>query len=260
MIRRLLFGILALPSLWAGNGHATSIVALRSPDSVVIAADSLLTIRNTAGADIRKSECKIFQSGDLFYSFSGFYKDPARAFDVSSLVSEILRQGGSFDAVSERAAQGVVDAMKGDLQRIKGEYPALYEKYFGNATGPLLQLLFATYRDGVPRIAVYDIMEAAGSSAEIVLRYGRRSCPGDCRTQDTTAYFMTDMRPIENFLKHNKLVSRSPEDTAKFLVELVINAHTPFTGPPVDVLRIDRSGAAWVEHKPQCPDIAPLGH
>jgi hypothetical protein len=256
MIRRLLYGILLAQPVLAGNCFATSIVAIRSPDSVAIAADSMLTIRHGADKDTTRSECKIFHSGNIFFSFAGFYKDPGRGFDIVAIVSDALGQGVSFGVAADKAAVVVVDAMKDEVRRIRTEAPALYVKYFEAKTGPLLQILFAAYEDGVPRVAVYDIKKTAGPTADIALGYDRNTCPGNCNVKDTVAYFLTDMRPIEEYMKREKLKSMPPEKTPRFLVDLVINARTPDTGPPVDVLRIDGKGAAWVEHKAECPDIS----
>lgn len=256
MMRRLLYSILLAQSICAGNCFATSIVAIRSPDSVVIAADSLLTIRNGAGKDSTRSECKIFQSGKIFFSFTGFYKEPGSGFDIVSIVSDTLKQGESFGVAVDKAAMAVVFGMKDEVRRIRKETPALYETYFAAQTGPLLRILFATYEDGVPMVAVCDIKKSAAHSGDIEISYDRNSCPGNCNVQDTGGYFLTDMRPIEEYLKREKLKTMPPEKTARFFVELVVNAHTPDTGPPVDVLRIDGNGAAWVEHKAECPDIS----
>jgi hypothetical protein len=256
MMWRLLYSILLAQSICAGNCFATSIVAIRSPDSVVIAADSLLTIRNGAGEDTTRAECKIFQSGKIFFSFTGFYKEPGSGFDIVSIVSDTLKQGESFGVAVDKAAMAVVNAMKDEVRRIRKESPALYEKYFAAKTGQLLQILFASYEDGVPMVVVYDIKKNAGPYADIEVSYDRNSCPGNCNVKDTGAYFLTDMRPIEEYMKREKLISMPPEKTARFLVNLVIKARTPDTGPPVDVLRIDGSGAAWVEHKAECPEIS----
>jgi hypothetical protein len=256
MIRRLLYGIVLAQPIWACNCFATSIVAIRSPDSVVIAADSLLTIRKSTGDNTTRLECKIFQAGSIFFTFSGFYKDPERGFDIVPIVSDSLGRGESFSVAAERAAMAVINGMKDEVRKIRIEEPALYGKYFEAKTGPLLQILFATYEDGVPRVTVYDIRKTVGPTVDIAMSYDRNSCPGDCNVQGTVAYFLTDKRPIEEYMKREKLMSMPPEKTAKFLVDLVIKAHTPDTGPPVDVLRIDGTGSAWVEHKAECPEIS----
>jgi len=256
MIQRILYCILLAQPIWAGNCFATSIVAIRSPDSVVIAADSLLTIKNGKGQDTTRSECKIFRSGRIFFSFTGFYKEPGSGFDIVSIVSDSLKQGESFGVTVDKAAMAVVLGMKDEVRRIRKETPALYEKYFAARTGAILQILFASYENGVPMVAVYDIKKTAGPYADIEMSYDRNSCPGNCNVKDTGAYFLTDMRPIEEYLKREKLKSMPTEKTARFLVDLVIKARTPDTGPPVDVLRIDGKGAAWVEHKAECPDIS----
>jgi hypothetical protein len=255
MIRREAYGIVLLVSIWADDCPATSIVAIRSHDTVAIAADSLLTIHNRNGDDTVLPACKIFRSGKIFYTFTGFFRDPARGFDVVSIVEKNLPEDGLFGAATEKAATAVVAGMRGEIQKIRSEDPPLYKKHFEAATGPLLQLLFATSEAGVPVMTVYDIRKSALFPSDGELRYERLSCPGDCGAQGQVAYFLTDTRPIEKYLKKEKLVIRSPEETAAFLVRLVIDAHTPDTAPPVDVLRIDGNGAAWVVRKKECPDL-----
>ena len=255
MIKRAAYGMALLVSLRAGECSATSIVAIRSRDSVVIAADSMLTIRNSTGADAVRTACKIFRSGEIFYAFSGFFRDPARGFDVVSIVAKALPEDAQFGAATEKAAIEVVAGMRDDIRKIRVESPGLYKKYFEAGTGVLLQLLFAASEDGVPEMTVYDIRKAASFPINGELRYDRKSCPGDCGAQGQMAYFLTDTRPIEDYLKKEKMASRSPEETAGFLVQLVLDAHTPDTGPPVDVLRIDGNGASWVVRKKECPDL-----
>ena len=260
MIRRAAYAIVLLVSIWSDDCPATSIVAIRSHDTVAIAADSLLTIRNRTGDDTVLPACKIFRSGKIFYTFTGFFRDPAKGFDVVSIVEKNLPEDGPFGAATEKAATAVVAGMRDDIRKIRSEEPSLYKKYFEAATGPLLQLLFATSEAGVPVMTVFDIRKSASFPSDGELRYDRKSCPGDCGAQGQVAYFLTDTRPIEEYLKKSKLAGRSPEETAGFLVRLVIDAHTPDTGPPVDVLRIDGNGAAWVERKQECPDILSPEH
>jgi len=256
MKRSILFTILLLHLVWSTDGYGTSIVAIRSPEAVAIAADSRLTVKYGTGHEITGNECKIFQSGRIFFSCSGFYKDPARSFDVISIASNLLRLGGPFGTLSDKAAAAIVNGLQTELLKIKSDDPALYEKYFGDKTATVLKILFAAFEDGTPNVAVYDIRRVVTHSGEVSFGYERKSCPGDCNINDTVAYFMTDMRPILEYLKNEKLTIMSPEEMARFLVEMVIRAHTPNTGPPIDVLRIDKNGAQWIEHKMECPEIS----
>ena len=81
-------------------------------------------------------------------------------------------------------------------------------------------------------MTVYDIRKSALFPSDGELRYDRISCPGDCGAQGQMAYFLTDTRPIVEYLIKEKLAGRSPEETAKLLVRLVLDAHTPDTALP----------------------------
>ena len=130
MIRRAAYAIVLLVSIRAGDCPATSIVAIRSQDSVVIAADSLLTIRNSTGDDNVQPACRIFRSGKIYYTFTGFFRGSARGFDVVSIVAKALPEDGPFGAATEKAATEVVAGMRDDIRKIRDEEPGLYKKYF----------------------------------------------------------------------------------------------------------------------------------
>ncbi len=91
---KLKLGALILISRFLASAHpvsATSVVCIRTPSSVVIAADSKLAIR---GGDIKgraARECKIIKAGPMYFSMTGFVKDPARPYDAVSIVGEALK-------------------------------------------------------------------------------------------------------------------------------------------------------------------------
>jgi hypothetical protein len=43
-------------------------------------------------------------------------------------------------------------------------------------------------------------------------------------------------------------------DAASFLVQLEVSEKPQDVQLPIDVLKVDSNGAAWIRHKPECPD------
>jgi hypothetical protein len=66
---------------------ATTIVVIRTPSEVVIAADSLATIRADAGSSSTESVCKIYQlNSKLFFAVSGLVNDGLTGFSIPDVV------------------------------------------------------------------------------------------------------------------------------------------------------------------------------
>lgn len=246
--------LLALSIIPAAPVFATSIVCLRSPDSVVIAADSLMTVKGGDQQAKSVRECKISQVGGGFFSMTGFVKDPARPYDAARIVAEALKRDKDFAGSAASVAAAVKEGLKDEVAKLRAEAPELYEKFIIGQKGTLLKVLLAGFEEGTPMTVLLSFRQVS-SAGEPAITVERDACPGNCDPQGIYAFFLGDRRPIDAYLKSGKADWRSPEKSAKTLVEAVIAAHTPDVGPPVDVLRIDREGARWIERKEECPDI-----
>jgi hypothetical protein len=258
MLKRLAFScFLALLAGFPGLSCATSIVGIRTPDAVVIAADSQLTIKGGAQPETQRV-CKIFQAGKAFFTLTGFYKDPDRGFDITGLVPAILDQRLPLATAADHTAAGVAEALRRELQRLRKEAPEVFGRLFPSREGRVLRIFYAGFEGDTPVTVLTLFTYAVTPAGEVTVGSQSSTCPGSCTADSATYYLLTDRRVIDDYLATGKYQSRSPEETAKLFVELTIAAHLPDVGPPVDVLRIDRKGAAWVERKEECPAIAPI--
>lgn len=68
-ISRVVLSLAICASLSGSPALATTIVVVRSPDEIVIAADSKLT--DTYGNELNNRVCKIQQAGNLFLAHEG---------------------------------------------------------------------------------------------------------------------------------------------------------------------------------------------
>lgn len=249
----LLLSCLVQPFL-ARQADATSIVCLRSPDSIVIAADSMLTVRNGNSTSARATECKILGFGRVFFSLSGFYKDPARGYDVVQTVDNAIEAQASFRDTAASVSRAVAESLQAELVRLRSEAPAAFNEMKSRG-GSLLNLLLTGFENGTPQVVLLKFRQESAASEAVALSVERSACPGDCNAQHIKAFYLTDTRAIDAYLKKGPAVDWSaPEKAAPFLVQLVIEAGTPGVAPPIDVLRIDRSGASWIERKEQCAE------
>ena len=68
---------------------------------------------------------------------------------------------------------------------------------------------------------------------------------------------------LTRFLGETEAIDGLPEETPGFwkeglvngvrrLVETEIVARSEYDGPPIDILRLDKNGAQWIQKKPEC--------
>lgn len=238
---------------------ATSVVCIRTPDSIVIAADSMLAVRGADNSGKPCRECKIIQAGGIFFSMTGFVKDPVRPYDAVKIIGEMLKGLAPRRDPVNSVAEAVTAGLKDELRRLKGEAPELYNRYMRYQKGTLLKVLLAGFEKDTPMTVLLGFRQAISPYGEITITAEREACPGNCDPARSNVFILGDRRPIDSYLKKNEKVDfKSTENAAKFLVDLVIAAHMPDVGPPVDVLRIDANGARWIERKEECPKITAI--
>ena len=242
--------------LLGGKANATSIICIRSPESIVIAADSMLTVKNGEKTGAVQSECKIRQAGDSFFTLSGLYKDPVREFDVIRIINDSLNINKKLSQGADAVAARVSADLLVEINRLKSESSDDYNT-IKTRGGVLTSILLAGFENGKAEVIFLKFKPAVAATGETVIKIERNSCPGDCNPENVQAFYLTDMKAIDDYLKKGgKIDWLAPEKAAKFLVGLVIDAHTPGVAPPIDLLRIDGNGPLWIERKPECPEIS----
>ncbi|HTP64327.1 MAG TPA: hypothetical protein VMJ66_02970 [Geobacteraceae bacterium] len=249
--------ILSLAALVLASlpAHATSVVCIRFPDSMGIAADSRFTVRGGAVRnDKPPGECKIIRAGKLLFSMTGFVKDPARSYDAGQSVTRALEGSENFQVATAAVTDMVTLALKKEVVRLRAEEPKLYEHFIETERGSLLEVLLVGFEEGTPKGALLGFKTASSSAGDLNVAVDRVTCPGNCDQRGVTMFVLGDRRPIDAFLKSGKasFQGKGPEEIAKQLVDIVIAAHTPDVGPPVDVLRMDKDGATWIDRKEEC--------
>jgi hypothetical protein len=243
------FWIAASPPVFA-----TSVVCIRSPDTIAIAADSVLAAKWGSSPGKAHRECKIIDAGGMFFSMTGFVKDPARNYDAARIVRFSLDRLTPPRDPATVVTKEVIKDLAEELRKLKLEVPQLYQKLTGQK-GALLKVLLAVFDGGMPRVVQLGFNQAVSSMGEITVTVEQESCPGECDPGRINMFVLGDRRPIDAYLESGKADWKSPEKAAKTMVEKVIAAGTPDVGPPVDVLRIDGDGARWIERKEECPEI-----
>lgn len=254
MTMKLFLLLLTLVFSPAGTVVATTIVAVKTPTEIVIGADSKVT--DTYGNAQASQACKIVQAGDLFFAYEGLARDRRTGFDIAVLAKRALLLKPDA-TVAERIGilTGLITTeLFIELPRLKEQDPATYrEKVEGGQ--PFLKILIAGFDGERPVLFVRQFRAVLLTRRTIGVSVAPDDCPADCVDEI-----------VVRFLGETAAIDGLPEETPGFwtegvvegvrrLVETEIAARSEYVGPPVDILRIDKTGARWMQKKPGCSSL-----
>lgn len=242
-------GLVGLGAALPASGQ-TSVVALWTPDEIVVGADS----KTITGRGAGRSSCKIAQLDDAsFFAAAGLNTEPKTGFDLAKIVRQAFQQPGTMrEKVDD--FESLADApLTAALQRLKKEEPAFYEHYLENK-GQVLQVVFFGLEDGSPKLFLRTFeVELISGNVTVVMERNEctaGTCPG------AMAFLLGYSGAASAFVtSHPGFWKNGLAPAVERLVDLEIAEVPQFVGPPVDVLRVNRQGAAWVKRKAQCAPI-----
>jgi hypothetical protein len=237
----------------ASAAHATTIVAIRTPDAVTIAADSVGTARG-GGAETTRVTCKIFVVSGSAFAIAGLAKVPGQRIDFEREVAEILRRRKSIADAAEEAGNTIARLARAELLRLRSEDAALFRRTLEEDDGSVTAVLLATVENGQPLVRGVDIRAREDSSGGVFVAPVHLACSGECEGGEFTLVLGKRKEIDRHAGAKGKDSGMSPEDRARFYVQLEIDAGTRGVGPPVDVVRMGRHGVAWIARKPDCRD------
>jgi hypothetical protein len=242
MQRLLLAVFLFFPTL----ALATSIVAVRTPRSFIIAADSKATYRGAPGPP---TVCKIYRTGKLYFAISGLDYDKGRNFFPAQIVAAKFSEAGTFARAVARVETAIKSALLDDLSAMKATDPQTFR--FTVKDRDVTSILFAEFRAGLPRMASREFQYA--DSPQPHLTVNRITCPGDC-PRGNQYFFLGEQAEATRFVRDHRRESLDPRATAESLVRLEAKSHPDDVGPPIVLLRVDRRGPQWLANS-DCPIV-----
>ena len=231
--------------------HATTIAGIRTPEQVVIAADSLRTAR---GYRIESTQlvCKIFTVRDTAFAIAGLVKDPAWNFDVENLTADTLRRQNRLTETANDLAERLTGMLGSYLERLKKGNPFLYGTLLEEQGGTVTSILLAAYEGDQPVAIGMSFRASEETGGRVRISTTRVACPGEC-PDGVMYFFLGERRPIDRYIAEYGMDRLLPASSgAPFLVQLVIDGGSKLVGPPIDVIVIDRQGVSWPARKEGC--------
>jgi hypothetical protein len=222
---------------------ATSIVILRSPERIYIGADSRRVYRDPA-ATFEGTVCKIVPAGQFYFVASGLtYANDEQVADIGT---EAGRNGHSMKSAVELLKR----RMQEFLPRALASEKQIEREAASARPSLVLETAFAGMENGEAVVAVQLYRKSGDGRVKIETHTYGSSTPGRY-----DFIFLGKRRAIDDRLRGQFPEIRSDRDAAAFvtqMIELEISEAPETTARPIDVLKLDGSGARWLAEKAAC--------
>jgi hypothetical protein len=225
---------------------ATTLVAVWSPEQLLLGADSSVTLE-TAALKTTGSACKIGQESSSFFAFSGLVDDGATNFHVESLAHEAVAGGGTLEDQLNRFVGLVEKPLASSVALVKRDSPAQFA--FLEQGHPVLQAIFAFKGQGPATLAVAQFGVAPDGALAPMAKIIAQGDDG----QGPRIIYAGQQAKIREYLNsHQDWYNGEKSDLVRNLIGLEIaNSHGE-VGGPVDIVKLTPNGARWLQRKTSC--------
>jgi hypothetical protein len=241
-----LFAATLLMAAVAACATATTILALRTPEMIIVLADSKPTYRGYSGPG---AVCKISPLRGAFVAVAGLDHDTARDFDSKKLAVAAFDSPRSFREHVRDAEHLVQKAGETEMRRLRAEDPETYRFTLDNGSN-IIDLLFVAFESDTPMMSARRFhWRESTASIEIA---GALDCPGKDCPNGTYFTWVGKASEIEEFVQSHS----NPSLNEKVLRELLLKqiaANPNDVGLPITILKLDSTGAHWDNNELACP-------
>jgi hypothetical protein len=211
---------------------ATTLVAIRTPDFVVLAADSKRFYKGEPGPP---KVCKIYRSEHIYFAIAGFTGDTLHNrltgetrsnFDPKTVIAEALAHPESIEVRIKRAESSLSKAISAEMHRLSIENPGAYRDTVGMGGGTIAEVIFVWYERNVPSVVTSDFQLRAAKVATVTIE--RTSCPGSCRGSIVVSSGVNDA--IKDYLVRHGADLSNPIPLANRLIQRQLIRHRRMWG------------------------------
>jgi hypothetical protein len=237
------------------QSSATTIVLIRTPEHIVVGADSLIVNWQSSSGATNSHACKLHKQGSTFFAIQGMgIVHPASGFSAEQLARQAVQHSASMKEASAYFARIAVEPYAAVMQSMRKESPRdwdLIERYRGKGI-PLVAAFFGVER-GVSKYILVGFRVSTGKRILVVA--DAASCPGvACEGdrqgrhsiilgQSEAAYRQIGVRDKGSLVSFQG--NRSDVGLARLLVAIEERAAPRLVGGPIDVVTVDAAGERW---------------
>ena len=225
---RILFAL----AIGAGAAAATSLAVIRTPQEIVIAADSRVT--NLSAEHSLPDVCKVRQTGNAVAAFVGLvsYSNGTRAtnFDAMGTVEAVLDESGMLAAKAEK----IKAILGGQLDKVLGSAPrATLDKLNGFVLG----VVIAGEDEEEPVLKLHYVQFTLGRGGALVSSIFL--CPGEACPHGVVRIVAPPAHDLD--------LRADGVHWARGYVQSQIDRGLPAIGGPLQLVRITHQGLNWID-------------
>ena len=225
--------------------QATTLVALWTPERVLLAADSRVVMDNGAAQG-----CKIGHSGTTWFAFAGLVLYTSTRYVLGDILRGTMQGTGDLRAKAQTFTQAAQPSLTAALAALRRDDPMQYAVFTNGR--PILQAILADQSEG--RLSMVTV--AFALDADGVLQPRHSFVDGSDLRGPRIVYAGQQARIREYLQRHRDWITEDNVQLVEKLVQLEVDAATPWVGGPVDVVELARQdhAARWIKAKPACRD------
>ncbi len=244
----------ALAALSLQAASATTIVILRSSNEVVVAADSVRTLRDPNGSFVRPV-CKIVPAGEFLFVAAGLtfangadvadlaqaagarYRGTPTASDPNAAMNDFRQRVRPF-LISALAAQSRLDPKRSEREQGRVALEAAYIGFSGGRTSVVVEKYRAV---GTTALDIRVLAERRIYNSETLGRY--------------IYIFLGSHRAIDKYIDSGAeqvYTTAGASRAAYRLISREASASSGSTGGAIDIASLSGRGLRWLRSKPGC--------
>jgi hypothetical protein len=257
-VQRISMGCLFLCPLFifsVSSAMATTIIAIRTGNELVLAADSL-SRRVISGPT--SFICKITQIKNVFVAFSGrISAEGPINFNLMDIARDVFSRKGTLQekiAFFSTTIKRNLETLVNDDRKNKERFDRLYSDKDRFISG----VIIAVVTDSYPTLYSYDffVASSAEQSAKIEMKESESTFtlgPGQYHVVLSGEYnaFLNDLPDAGSSL----IEPFNTIENARSWIRKEAVFAPDMVGLPVDILRLTPGRAEWIQHKIECQEI-----
>jgi hypothetical protein len=228
-------------SLWGicicCSASATTVILFRTPDFVVVAADSKVSTPDGVNVGLT---CKIHVSDNLVWVEAGFIEEPGGKFNIADIIRDAVHSDKSFEENVPDIKNAVLEKLSNFLPGYKERSPVVYNKAVPFDNFPAVQLLLVRGTSVARLDFIIEHKETPGRISII-----EHDCvSGNCPEGEAFSYRMGTTEALDaEWHDHPSIISEmGVADAFVHLIKVQSDKTRSVVGGPVSVLRIQKDG------------------
>jgi hypothetical protein len=232
-------------TLLAAPLFATTVIVIRTPQGIVLSADSLADEGN-----FHPNICKIEanENQSMFFTLAGFVKHGLK-FSAFALAEKAAAEAEVPQEAATKFASSAFEPFQRAVLEVKRTNPVSYKKIL---TGPEpLQIIFAAVQNNTPLVALV-VFKVRDQGGDVSFEQQTYLCPGDGCPKGGRIFLLGEHTADDAYMQNPSFRVDDPVAVARQLVEIEVQASPDKVGRPISILKVTREGPSWID-RGMCP-------